>query len=83
MRPALPGFGRRRAIAGTAPLCLTGIVPWRALAATEASGPPVHPLAGRLAAYAVPGGATVIGTGRKTTADLAALLGKLALQPTS
>src|SRR5262249_56222539 len=43
---------RRRAIAGTAALCLLGLGPRRILAAVEASDPPLHALADRLAAYA-------------------------------
>jgi len=111
-----PRLSRRRAIAGTAMLCLLGLLPRRVVAAVEASDAPAHPLAERLAAYAaelrfddldpatiervkthvidtigcgigafdekpvricrdvalaVPGSATVIGTNRKTTADLA------------
>jgi len=111
-----PRLSRRRAIAGTAMLCLLGLLPRRVVAAAEASDAPAHPLAERLAAYAaelrfedldpatiervkthvidtigcgigafdenpvricrdvaleVPGSATVIGTNRKTTADLA------------
>lgn len=45
-------ISRRRAIAGTAALCLAGLMPRRILAAAEASDLPVHPLADRLAAYA-------------------------------
>src|SRR5690242_8085687 len=109
-------MSRRRAIAGTLALSLGGLMPRRVLSAAEASDPPAHPLANRLAAYAaelrfedldaatvervkthvidtvgcgigafdekpvricrdvalaVQGSATVIGTNRKTTCDLA------------
>jgi 2-methylcitrate dehydratase len=109
-------ISRRDAMAGTAALCLAGLMPRPLLAASEALDVPVQPLADRLAAYAaglsfedldsatvervrthvtdtigcgvgafdekpvricrevalaVPGSATVIGTNRKTTADLA------------
>ena len=109
-------MSRRRAIAGTVALSLGGLMPRRVLSAAEASDPPAHPLANRLAAYAaelrfedldaatvervkthvidtvgcgigafdekpvricrdvalaVQGSATVIGTNRKTTCDLA------------